>query len=203
MNSQAGTPPDKTSVYSQDLAVIAPACHGLLKRTLNRDDLKIVEELFKQVAKEEGLENSFTRREIGVSFNPFPARIIQLLITEGGIRDKESILIALLSCCSSHPISNLSPELISASDKIISFLESTQELPILERGEREIAFCHILDRLRHLHMSTLSLNERTAMLQKLTIKIKALEVTLNNRMNSMLNFSYQSAQRLICGSSDE
>ena len=106
-------------------------------------------------------------REEGVSFNPRLARVLSLLITDGGVRDLNTLRTALYAASpkalqdGAHRAPPALREVIAAvwSDKY------TAVEPTLIRGVIE------LDAIRHLHQTTYPAEEREAMLARVELDL--------------------------------
>ena len=100
-------------------------------------------------------------REEGVSFNPRLARIVTVLLRDGGLRDPWMVRVAIYGAVSS---TGGSLEGIDA--------QLTSDVALLMREPREgqpwyttIALAYLLDRVRHLHMTTLTGSAREEILR--------------------------------------
>ena len=95
-------------------------------------------------------------REEGVSFNPRLARILTLLLREGGVRDPWVMRVAMYGAASSEgsPLEELDAQL--AAEVRLLTLDPCSGSP----WHKTIALAYILDRVRHLHMTTMTVSER-------------------------------------------
>lgn len=99
-------------------------------------------------------------REVGVSFNPRLARILSLLVTDGGVREYDTLRAALYaaSCDPRHDERRALPEELHAL--VTEVWSQAPALPsaALVRGVIE------LDSVRHLHQTQYPATQRHAML---------------------------------------
>lgn len=122
---------ENTFKITGELLTDSPKLWFLLHRTLDAAEIpEIVKSYQTSVLKGAAKEHPVIRSE-GVSYNPKPARILDLLIREGGIKDVALLKSALEEMCD---------ELRTEPKKVAPIVE----LAIL------------LDKLRHLHMSSLT-----------------------------------------------
>lgn len=105
-----------------------------------------------------GLNEGAIKRTPGASFNPRPARICQILLSESDERDSDVLCAAIL--IASHAQAPFASEL----ERAAAFLAEARKFPYQEsevsaEAERVALACH-LDTLRHAHMCELSEEER-------------------------------------------
>ncbi len=108
------------------LKVESPKVYALIMRTLPEPDALSICQIYEDAVKKGLNEEPFTVRKRVTSFNPRAARVLKILIDLGGVRDYQTLSLALGDL--STPGSSLSSELT------------------------QLAF--VLDEARHLHMSS-------------------------------------------------
>jgi hypothetical protein len=138
--------------FSGDLAQDSPALWGTVNGWLSAAELERLGTLYRVIMSEGGLDTPGIIREVGVSFNPRPARVAGIVVTDAGLRTGSAIG-AVFELCRAP----------SNDEKS----EHTQPVRGLLRGERcndpaaiAIAAAFALDDLRHLHMTDLTVAER-------------------------------------------
>lgn len=144
---------ENTFKITGELHSDSPKLWFLLQRTLDAAGIKeIVSSYQTSVLKGAAIEDPVIRH-VGVSYNPKPARILDLLIRDGGIKD-----VALLK---------------SALEQI-----SDKQRSEPAKADLTIELAILLDQLRHLHMSSLTneqqLNEALKAQSKLKNHLAAL-----------------------------
>ena len=110
---------------------------SVLNRTFSANDVALVVEFYGNSITLDDQEERSIHREKGVSFNPRPCRICEILITLCDTKDS-NILTSALTSCSNYNVYD------SASD-FSSHVDSPFE-PVMN--------AILLDTLRHLHLSS-------------------------------------------------
>lgn len=134
-------------IFTGELRHDSPQLDGLLRRFFELEIADIVRETYR-LSWKDGACNEM--REVGVSFNPLPARICCILIQEGEVNDAKRLQIALLSCTSGE-----------GDDTMLSLSEELKQKVLAVRDRRfpidstlePLYVAHDLDILRHMHMA--------------------------------------------------
>ncbi|MBX7145228.1 MAG: hypothetical protein K1X79_12310 [Oligoflexia bacterium] len=103
-------------------------------------------------------------RAEGVSFNPRPARIVSLLLSDGYEKSPLTLCAAFLSYASCPSKAAIPSHLESAWELAQMALINNSSPPLTEAGCR-IKLCREIDSLRHLHMTNLGEHQRLAVAQ--------------------------------------
>ena len=124
------------------------ALDALLRKRLSATAAARITALYRWAAQHGSLEEPGIVRAAGVSFNPKPSRICQLLISEGQVTDGHSIEAALLA------ISSPSAEPPSGFERAGELAALVRD-PVLSASNSDafsVALAIALDTVRHLHM---------------------------------------------------
>ena len=143
-----------------DKHIPSQALAALLRKRLPAAEVQRIEELYHWAAEHGALVETGTKRGEGVSFNPRPARICQLLIVEGS-RSQSRVLEAALLATAANEI-DPPAEFKEAAQIAIKVGEAGPDSTDLDAFA--ISLCIALDSVRHLHMGADSL-QRTATLE--------------------------------------
>jgi hypothetical protein len=143
-------------------------CKALSKEAESAATRMTISNVFEALATGGLLEHPGIKREVGVSFNPRPARLLEILLREYQTLTPEQMTATLLTVLIEPPCSDLSiisglPNLDSTEPMaraIILFEQNLGERP-LEAKNIPIAMARSLDILRHGHMSNLELKEKS------------------------------------------
>jgi hypothetical protein len=102
-------------------------------------------------------------REEGVSFNPRVARIVTLLLRDGGVTDPWVVRVAMCSAVSfaAGALADFDPTLVAEAERLA---RDPLEGPA---WYQTIVLACMLDRVRHLHMTDMSVSEREECLKGL------------------------------------
>lgn len=152
---------------SLSLREAAPGLYSSLKKILLPEDLASIEKSYTEVATRGGIEESPVIREVDASFNPRPARIATLVLTDAKPTNlTKAILLALwssliLDAATDPQWSQVPEDLTSALDRISSINGTSLE----DIDEVVVAVALRLDQVRHLHMTTLNINEKMSFLE--------------------------------------
>lgn len=129
----------------------SPQLLGLIKRHLSTH-LQILNDAYHLAWERGGCKEDNILREVGVSFNPRPARIATLLLSDGAIRDPDIIRRGLLTS-----------------------VEDCSCLPV-------VSLAQDIDTLRHLHMSSFSTSEIVSIISSIADRSQNYSVELNKRL---------------------
>jgi hypothetical protein len=150
---------NKISVVSAN----APKVFAALARFLTEPQLAALAEEYLYCAEHGGNAEPGIVREPGVSFNPRQARVLSLLVTDGGVRDVFILRAVLYAACLVKKCSEvvaydfLVPE--DLRTLVLAVVQGDFSLPsvALIRGVIE------LDGLRHLHQTVYSIDQRRSL----------------------------------------
>lgn len=139
---------------------LSPALLRACRDALSPDDLLLFRQIFDLVCDFGALREVDFERIPDTSFNPWPARVTQICIDEGDIRDLPTLTVSVLSCCmppipnTALPI-NLSPEVVTTAAVVHRVVELLEPIPDnLSGGVITVISVHLLDRARQLHRAT-------------------------------------------------
>ncbi len=149
------------------LGEIVPKVFERLGRYIDQVELSRIMDDYRLCCELGGNHEPGMQREEGVSFNPRLARILLLLVADGGVRDSKVFRAALYAaalCVSKLPERSLwqqaqkiSVELAAEVQAALRSTPSTSTAALI-RGVIE------LDAVRHIHQTTLASREREAIL---------------------------------------
>jgi hypothetical protein len=169
----ASSDAEQSLFYGQSrasLLELSPALYSHLKRRVP-SKLADFEVAFNWIADRGGLEESFVNREKGVNFNPKPARICQILLTESAFEDNEILLAALFMAAPIGDPKDLSVQLSNTFSQAATLADTAQQVlngsAPHSAAEYALALASALDEARHLHLTTLSAAQRCARAQDL------------------------------------
>lgn len=153
----------------------APGLFHALRRSFAPESIAQLIHLYEVVVNAIGLESPTIPREAGVSFNPWPARLSRLLLSEGAA-SAETIGAALASLLPSEPPEPLnSLSLRETVAEVRAALVSAETRLSLEGEGIVLAF--ILDEVRHLHVSTLNHEARLAAIERARRRVDGINNT--------------------------
>ena len=151
---------DSNELTPSTFAKHAPKVWGLLSEALVKETPAAgvnIANLFEALVAKNLLEHPGIKREAGVSFNPRPARHLEIILREASRSNSEIWLASLIAIMmeQDQTIRLVGSELESAhqrAQKVLKFeLAPTQE-PI-DEGSLTILLSRSLDNLRHAHMA--------------------------------------------------
>lgn len=187
-------------MHTGDLYKDSPGLSLLLKGALTPQEQAKLVTLYELACQHGALnEGAITRLE-GANFNPRPARIIQILLTDGANSDCTTLAGSLVSCAEStlfeaHP--ELADQFYKSYLAIHSALSGDQSKSLVST-EKAIVFSHLLDEVRHLHMRHLS---PTSLLKKVS-QLRAIYQLIHPlpeyaRLNKVVDAAMERASRLV------
>lgn len=130
-----------------DLKTDSPSLHSKLKSFLSAEELERLFLTYAEVWSKGGCEELIAPREPGVNFNPRPARILEILIGDCAAKDFETLQRAMFSC--------------TVTDG--NFAPFMSDLPRV--AAQHILLAHVLDELRHAHMSGAASEDLDALME--------------------------------------
>jgi len=151
----------------------APGLFHALRRAFPAPVVVELGKLYEAVIGAVGLESPAIPRETGVSFNPWPARISRILLSDGAA-SAETIGAALESFLSPEQRSRVGTLATrSTADEVRTALLSF-EGPVSEAGEGVI-LALTLDEVRHLHLSNLDDTARCAVVERARRRVEGIQ----------------------------
>lgn len=141
----------------------APALWAALRRALPPGAPEELAGIYLAASKAGALSEQPVTREKGVSFNPRPARICQILIKECGESDTGVLAAAVLACCPEPLEVRSAPPTAREVAAAARAGRSKYRIPVTEPA-RSICMALFLDDIRHLHMASLEAGERARIL---------------------------------------
>jgi len=153
----------------------APALFHALRRSFAPESLAELINLYDGVLETVGLESPTIPREEGVSFNPWPARVSRLLLSEGAA-SAETIGAALASLLPNESSAHLSslPHRETVAEVRAALVSAETRLSLEGEG---IVLAFILDEVRHLHVSTLNHEARLAAIERARRRVDGINNT--------------------------
>jgi len=131
-----------------------PGVFGLLSRLLGEDPALLLAADYDLVTKHDGNYEPAVIREEGVSYNPRVGRVLSIIIQDGGVQERDAIRSAMYACAPRlEPPEELEP-LGSEARNLLS----------TEPVANTIQLALELDFIRHLHMTTYSVEDREKLL---------------------------------------
>jgi hypothetical protein len=141
----------------------SPGVTALIRRYLGDSAVTTVSQEYTHAVEGGGNHEPGVVREEGVSFNPRLARILTVLLQEGKVRDL-SVLCFALRCAGIAEDRDDGP-LPHMYRSVATLREALSESSISDATIALVASVYCLDAVRHLHMTTFSLEVRKAFLQ--------------------------------------
>lgn len=131
-----------------------PGVFGLISRLLGEDNALLMAADYDLITQHDGNYEPAVIREDGVSFNPRIGRVLSIVIQDGGVQERDSIRSAMYACAPRlEPPEELEP-LGSEARNLLS----------TEPIANTIQLALELDLIRHLHMTTYSVEDRQKLL---------------------------------------
>jgi hypothetical protein len=141
-------------VLATKLKSECPGVFGLLSRLLGEDVALLLAADYELVTQHDGNYEPAVIREEGVSYNPRIGRVLSIVIQDGGIQERDSIRSAMFACAPRlEP-----PEELEPLGSEVRNLLSTEPIA------NTIQLALELDFIRHLHMTTYSVEDRQKLL---------------------------------------
>lgn len=143
----------------------APGLHWTIARTFGAEALLQFERCFALVASSGGFNEGNVVRPEGASFNPRPARLCHILFNES--QERRAVVLQAAMLVTAQPPKEPPPDEFAVPQELaeaaLGYFRTN-----LDRPEAElIATALELDIVRHLHMSTLSPQDRTKTLERI------------------------------------
>lgn len=178
---------NKPSHHTGNFEHDAPAAYAAFKRLFERLELKRLCNIYSLVFNGQGTREPEILREIGMSYNPKPARICHILMREVERRSAAELSSSMLSCLSAEKIKQTPPEIakLNEIEDACQALDPTDSLNSASGFVKDLHLAHKLDFLRHLHMMNLDSATYTRKYQEIEHSIKLL--SSNSRLIELIN----------------
>jgi hypothetical protein len=147
------------------IAKESPGLYGSLKRIFKDESILVLEEAFNYAYKLGSFNEDPIVREAGVSFNPRPARFASILIKEAECVSLELISSAFFIGLKLSTITN-DFKIVNIDNYINSF-----KVP-KNQGELALFLVFFIDLLRHLHMTSLTNDEKNELINRVSNALK-------------------------------
>lgn len=164
----------------------SPGLAQNLKRYLKEGEADRVRLAYHIASRHGALQETGVVRQPEASYNPRPARVAQILMTELRSFDAEILCCAILGCAKIEEAFNL-PEELSTLQEPVNELREVLSINNLEASTSMVEgslYAIILDEVRHLHMTDFSIDY-------LREKMKFIQNLIENKE------SYKENQRLV------
>ncbi len=151
-------------MFSGNLKLDSPSLYGILSRTLSSIELEHVVTAFKDSIEKGSAKE---KREEGLSFNPRPARIAEILIKEANVTSTETISASFYASLYENKInftSNLSANCTSLVNEVHLFLKNESLINNVECKKISLAYC--IDYTRRIHIEKPSENKLNSFFKK-------------------------------------
>ena len=138
-----------------------PNVFTALRRAVTQDECERIAAVYRNVDSYGGNHEYEVVREEGVSYNPRLARVVSILLSDGAVRDESVFVTALWSAlvydadvfCGGKQATSVPEEMLSQIEQVIND-------PLAQPRYAVIRASLDLDRIRHLHISCLSYEDR-------------------------------------------
>ena len=161
------------------------SAYGILGSFLEPDELDELCSLYSQAADWGALEEKNIERAPGVTFNPPPARLLELAVTKGHCKDLDSLKLAIMLCCNSENL----PETKKSVSALLDFNDNKK----LTQNEIIVLACYWLDNIRHMHMSSSPEDIKQQQLSNVASKI--LPLLVSKRSSTLRLFLEKAVER--------
>jgi len=178
----------------------SPKTYFYLKEVFSEVELEQIGKSFLNVIRIAGPEEATTIREPGVSFNPRPARLCEILCREGDEKNLSAFIAVLASVVIDQRVApeGFSPEETINAGAIINFpnIPETPNKPSLTKETIELCFlCRSIDKLRHLHMSSMSKTEVKQQIESIKLAVTNLsQLAPDSKLRLMFQTSLRHAE---------
>ncbi len=159
------------------LAQLAPGVTGLIERSAFSREQKQTLKAQLANAITSSPEHEWLKRAPGISYNPLPARLVEILLRESHCTDYATVEVAL--SLSTTPIVDLSTSTAHSVDAYKAYA---------------------LDTLRHLHYDIIAEGIRTEILKKLTFENSSIaQMTRLPRLHVLYDAAFRRASKRFLG----
>lgn len=132
----------------------SPGLSALIDGLFSQEEQHYIHKAYSLAFRYGALNEGEVKRIEGASYNPRPARIAQILLTEGSIKECDVLITSILNCA--EPIifkeEPNDTHIYYSNDTTIRSILSGIPYKNIASPLIAIVFSHILDKLRHLHM---------------------------------------------------
>ena len=151
-----------------------PGLLALLNRFLVVEQVALISADYAVAAAADGNREAYIEREDGVSYKPRIARLLSILIKDFGCRDVTTLRAAVYASAVDE-IKSFEPELMEVQELVTEVRQWRSGSSGSEAAGAIVATLE-LDAIRHLHMTTLPLEERCTRLAKALIVADGLDL---------------------------
>ncbi len=142
-------------MHTGNLSKDSPSLYQNIRRYLKEDEVLKITLAYAISAKHGGLTETGVVRLPEASYNPRPARVAQILMTELRDYNAETLCCAILGCCSVDEKITLPETLLDIKEQLQELsdaITSPNEPPTSTTCEASL-YAILLDDIRHLHMT--------------------------------------------------
>ena len=181
------------------LRLFTQECPGLLfslGRFLDEPALQVLTDDYDRVVAAGGNDEEGIKREEGVSFNRRIARILSLVTKEGGCRNLSDLRVAMYACATRD-------EIVPDEEVLAAKVRQARAVFEVERPEgvaATVAAAIILDAVRHMHMTSFTIEERAQRIGALNVT--PLLSTIPEVLRDKLTHSISMQKRGLVAESD-
>jgi hypothetical protein len=185
---------------SKFIQLHSPHLYGYLTRTYSEDDLEYLTKAFKISIEHGGLRELDFEREPGVSYNPRPARIGIILLSECKVNDRQILATAFLASVLQYQPNAVETVRTAFPELYDIALKSSFKPDKIERNSKSMPIHLIsgvlaIDRARHLHLAKdISISTIQQFIKDLDIQIE-LAKTCSPRLEILLTSWKQRYER--------
>lgn len=138
-----------TSDGRDEAHVRSPALRGVIRRNFVESDREVIERAFQLALRSGGESEIGFDREEGVSYNPRPARVAQILVGDGGVLNPEAVAAATLAA---SDVSEASVRSAGLPEGVVNMLGAVRRRDSTSSESVGIRLAMMLDFARHLHL---------------------------------------------------
>lgn len=178
-----------------ELKRASPGTFRCLERRLRDPELKLVCRVWDDTALPP--EHPSVNRREGASFNPWPARVVYILVSECSENDT-TVLLGALGCLALKMKLGLPDAMPLESRDLSHQALAWPETAASDLAAERIAGAILLDELRHLHMSKYSPEHRLAFLQNVRERVvPRLAFEENAALRKLISAAVERQMRLV------
>ena len=149
-----------------NLATDSPSIYQILKISVDNNSLNQIARLYKKATNLGALSEIPVVRQPQASFNPKPARLLNLVLSKADLNDLSALKLAILVCCDKNQLNSLEGNLDEVEVKHALSIHA-KDYKNLGKKEKIVLACYFLDLIRHLHMTKLSSAEQSELADKI------------------------------------
>lgn len=179
------------------LKISAPGLFGRLSRIMSPEDLSLLDSGFLVASNQGALLEPHLTREPGASFNPYPARICEILAKESGVKDTRTLLAAMFSCALINSTSVVAEDFAEALELATAVSKSFINRVAITSDQSAINILNalVLDHLRHLHMTDLEPAAQKDLLDFAKNILSNTSSTTSNRLHTLIDAAVKRYER--------